>query len=580
MFLKEIIKMTIFSYNRRALFFSTVALIICIIMLLGATYAWFTDSATSPDNIITTGNLDVEMYWAKGTEDPTNANWIDASTGAIFKYDKWEPGYAEVRHIKIANEGTLSLKCTVNIIANGEVSDLADVIDVYYVDPAVQVADRAALTADNYLGTLTEVLANLDETGNGELEAETADTITIALVMQETAGNEYKNLSIGSTFSIQLLATQLSDEEDSFGKEFDKDATYPNVSAPVTLPAEDVTAPVALNANGMKVEVPAEVINALPDDVTHMSITLSDPVAEEDAISFKFVEFVDQNGEKIDLANNTTPIAVTFYVGNYFNAGDRVKVYHDGEAVAAVIVDEENYITYEALHFCEVVIAPNTDPISVVVSDASEFLAALENAQPGIVIDATGVSIDVNSVGTDIPGGKRALSIPGDITIKGLAVVGSYRGGNYLKFDGAFDQEVVLEDCSFEPSGRAMGVGFGSYADGVGSIVYNNCTFKGPVILEFANNPEGVATYNNCTFTKAASGNNYVMVYGGTHIFNGCTFDYTGVTQSSMGTINTGCVNSTSESDGSNYTVVILDGCTRINCGTRKYGANSTLTIK
>ena len=98
--------------------------------------------------------------------------------------------------------------------------------------------------------------------------------------------------------------------------------------------------------------------------------------------------------------------------------------------------------------------------------------------------------------------------------------------------------------------------------------------------MEFANNPNGVATYNNCTFTKAASGNHYVMTYGVTHLFNGCTFDYTGVTQSNMGTINTASVNATSESDGSNFTVVVLDGCTRINCGTRKYGANSTLTIK
>ena len=91
---------------------------------------------------------------------------------------------------------------------------------------------------------------------------------------------------------------------------------------------------------------------------------------------------------------------------------------------------------------------------------------------------------------------------------------------------------------------------------------------------------DGVSTYNNCTFTKAASENHYVMAYGGTHNFNGCTFDYTGVTQSNMGTINTACVNSTSESDGSNFTVVVLDGCTRINCGTRTYGLDSTLTVK
>ena len=126
--------------TKKALVASVLLLALCFSMLVGTTFAWFTDSVTSSGNIIKSGTLDVEMYWAKGTEDPDNANWTDASTGAIFNYDKWEPGYAEVRHIKIANEGTLALKYKVNIIANGEVSDLADVIDVYYVDPAIHLS--------------------------------------------------------------------------------------------------------------------------------------------------------------------------------------------------------------------------------------------------------------------------------------------------------------------------------------------------------------------------------------------------------------------------------------------------------
>jgi hypothetical protein len=60
----------------------------------------------------------------------------EASAGPIFNYDKWEPGYSVARHIKISNEGSLALKYKLTITANGEVSELADVIDVYYVDPA------------------------------------------------------------------------------------------------------------------------------------------------------------------------------------------------------------------------------------------------------------------------------------------------------------------------------------------------------------------------------------------------------------------------------------------------------------
>ena len=218
--------MTNTKSTKRALLSSVLALLLCFSMLLGTTYAWFTDSVTSGNNIIKSGTLDVEMYWADGTEAPDSATWTDASTGAIFNYDKWEPGYVEVRHIKIANVGTLALKYQIKIVANGEVSDLADVIDVYYVDPAQQIADRTALTDDNKLGTLTDVLANLANTANGELPAGENDTITLALKMQESAGNEYQNKSIGSDFSVILMATQLTAESDSFDDQYDKDAKY------------------------------------------------------------------------------------------------------------------------------------------------------------------------------------------------------------------------------------------------------------------------------------------------------------------------------------------------------------------
>ncbi len=226
--------MTKASKTKRALLASVLSLVLCVSMLVGSTYAWFTDSVTSANNIIKAGNLDVEMYWAEGSK-PVPADgsneWKDASEGAIFDYDLWEPGYVSVRHIKIANVGTLALKYQFNIFANGEVSKLADVIDVYYVDPAVQVVDRTMLTEDNKLGNLTKVLSEISTSASGELEANTSDTVTLALKMRETAGNEYQNLSIGSDFFVQLMATQFTSESDSFDDQYDVQATYLNKDA-------------------------------------------------------------------------------------------------------------------------------------------------------------------------------------------------------------------------------------------------------------------------------------------------------------------------------------------------------------
>ena len=111
--------------TKKAFIMSAISMLLCFSMLIGTTFAWFTDTVTSGNNIIMSGNLDVEMYWANGTEAvPTDdADWTDASTGAIFNYEKWEPGYVEVRHIKIANNGSLALKYQLVIVLDQSFND-------------------------------------------------------------------------------------------------------------------------------------------------------------------------------------------------------------------------------------------------------------------------------------------------------------------------------------------------------------------------------------------------------------------------------------------------------------------------
>ena len=217
--------MTNSKYTKRALLASVLSVVVCAAMLAGSTFAWFTDSVTSAGNIIKSGNLDVALEWANGTEALDTAEWKDASTNAIFNYDLWEPGYTEVRHVRISNKGNLALKYEIRIAANGEVSKLADVIDVYYIKDGKQITSRTGLTDENKIGTLSQVLAN-PYAAKGHILAgdNAADVATIALKMQESAGNEYQNLSIGTDFSIQLVATQYTSEKDSFDDQYDKDA--------------------------------------------------------------------------------------------------------------------------------------------------------------------------------------------------------------------------------------------------------------------------------------------------------------------------------------------------------------------
>ncbi len=212
--------------TKRELTASVISIVLCVAMLVGLTFAWFTDSVTNKGNIIKSGNLDVAFEWANGTEALDSATWQDASGDAIFNYDKWEPGYTEARHIRISNKGNLALKYEVKIEPNGEVSKLAEVIDVYYIEGGQQLANRTDLTDAKKIGTLKELLDNPYVAKGHILAGGNADVATIALKMQESADNEYQNLSIGSDFSVKLVATQYTSENDSFGNDYDKDAKY------------------------------------------------------------------------------------------------------------------------------------------------------------------------------------------------------------------------------------------------------------------------------------------------------------------------------------------------------------------
>ena len=237
--------------TRRALLSSALSLLLCASMLVGTTFAWFTDSVTSTGNIIKSGTLDVSMGWADPADFTGDTTvWKDASAGAIFDYDLWEPGFTQVKYVKIANEGTLAFKYQLNIVpdaASAGAYDLADVIDAYLV-PVGQADTRveADKAMQDYNGTALSVLmADPDGAAYGVMlpdgaTAATADqvvgsaTYCIILHMQESAGNEYQDLSVGDGFSVQLLATQLKYESDSFGPDYDVDSEYDDLYVPVT----------------------------------------------------------------------------------------------------------------------------------------------------------------------------------------------------------------------------------------------------------------------------------------------------------------------------------------------------------
>ena len=354
---------------KRALISSLLVMAMCFSMLVGTTFAWFTDSVTSAGNVIKSGTLDIAFQWANGTEVVADANWQDASQGAIFNYDLWEPGYVSARHVRIANVGNLALKYKFAIQVNGELEvnseghTLADAIDVYYADPAVKVADRDFEGLTN-LGALSTVLGSFDATGSGVLLPDDDDTVTIVLKMREEAGNEYQDMEIGASFSIQLLATQYTYENDSFDKLYDDDAVLPEVrtvaAATVTNGAANFTAYEA-PADNKTTTVAITGVAAEEDDNLTLSVDTADFETAKTAFT---VEANHTAVAGIDLTLEKNGTKVTFGEGEatvttYILPGldpAKVSVKYNGEGDAPTFVSyeaETGKLVFKTSHFSE-----------------------------------------------------------------------------------------------------------------------------------------------------------------------------------------------------------------------------------
>ena len=198
--------------TKRALLGSIMAMVLCLAMLVGATFAWFTDTASTGVNKIQAGKLDValEMKDAAGqwvSAEGKTLNWVKAAAGEQVL---WEPGCTyTLPELRVVNNGNLALKYKLVISGIRGDAELNNVIDW------TMTLDGAAYT----LGEEHHLAAKNGATVD-------ADVLTISGKMQESAGNEYMNESIDG-IAITVVATQDTVESDSFGTQYDKDAEYP-----------------------------------------------------------------------------------------------------------------------------------------------------------------------------------------------------------------------------------------------------------------------------------------------------------------------------------------------------------------
>ena len=236
--------MTSSKSTKRALISSALAILMCVAMLIGTTFAWFTDTASTAVNKIQAGNLDIELEYSKDFTE-----WIKVNdTTKLFEESAlWEPGRTEVVYLRVKNAGNLALKYTLGIYNLYENRGKNVAGDFYYLSNFVKLgaaeadaayADRAA--AISAVQDSAKTLKSIGDTGvvGADLAVNNEKVYAMVLYMPTEIGNEAnpKNKSWAAkvSFGIRVSATQAVSEYDSYGNTYDE-------KAPAVLAAESAS---------------------------------------------------------------------------------------------------------------------------------------------------------------------------------------------------------------------------------------------------------------------------------------------------------------------------------------------------
>ena len=220
--------------TKRTLLSSVLSLVLCMAMLVGTTFAWFTDSVTSGKNRIQAGNLDVAMSYKntsmtewEDVEVPTSPDFFKDINGDQIL---WEPGAVAYANFKVENKGTLALKYSLETIVAGcnytvDGKSLGDVLTVKVIKDEVTYTTREdAVTAAKGSADTLESFAYV----NTNMEKDTTDYFTVILYWEPSSNDNDFNVNPALYIDIELslVATQAVNEEDSFNNQYDVDATH------------------------------------------------------------------------------------------------------------------------------------------------------------------------------------------------------------------------------------------------------------------------------------------------------------------------------------------------------------------
>ena len=527
--------MTSSKSTKRALVSSALAIIMCVAMLIGATFAWFTDTASTGVNKIQAGNLDIKVEYAKekmnddGTLAGVLTDWkpIDNATNVFDPNALWEPGRTEYVVFRITNNGNLALKYKLSLETLAQKPGTNKANEQFYLadylcaSAKVDVGPGEIGSGVSTLGAFMTKLNDLgvagvqnvldpeyhpltDATVNGTLLPGKTNCVPMAIWMPTSVGNEANAISPDKAatidFGINVVATQDTVESDSFNNQYDADA--PLDFEPVST-ADELK---AAATNGKNVQLTQDV-------------TLTDALTFDNAVT------IDLNGKTLTSSLNSNGYSLVTYAdativnGTYKGTGTargiaacgnlkmrNVTVDVAGQVGVACSAADRQYTIEDSTIKGGYALCNFNNNATINVSNST-----LEGTTTGFYHNGSNSGLNLTVTGTKINAGNN-----------GTDATGVYISGSTATRDAGGYQKASFTDCTVKGN-AAIEV---KYTD----LTLNNCTVTATVPAanaSYTQNNNGSTTNGFAVVSTDNATNNTMPKPEGTITINGGS--YTGL---------------------------------------------------
>lgn len=488
---------------KKQLIFAVITALVCVAMLAGTTFAWFTDTVKSGRNVIKAGNLDVELYYSYD-----RADWklVKDSTEIFDDEALWEPGYTEIVYFKVENKGSLALKYKLGVTVFEEILGknqqggefklsehlVAGELDLSTVTGEIDREVAVSAAKGNFTdGVESEVV---------ELLKDEKHELAYVISMPTDVGDEanHNGTDIPEIhFGVELYATQLAAEEDAFGPDYDE-------KAPIAFNASSVDdladALAEATVNPVEITLDADVtVNSTLDIVGDTIINLNGHSINSNVVSARTFKIAEDGAKLVINATGTVNT-----IGNYTYGV--VEIAAGTENVDVII----NGGTFEGVTDCGgFVKIRNNVKANVTLNNVTykDNCPANDTNTNAYVINTSGVTgseinLTVNGGSYSAAGGFALSSNVNSAVVSGAEI--STQGA---AFEISTTQNALIENCDITVAGRTL---YGTYAAGVaasfgGKAIVKNCTIDGAPYTAAVYPTGGTVELSGCTVVNSSN---------------------------------------------------------------------------